>query len=93
MMAYKIEYGMGHKVKVKVGKRKRFVLPAAVLVAVAMVCGIPQLRTMLWNGLLPGNEEITAAALWDLATDLQAGQGLSEAVTAFCRQILSESGQ
>lgn len=38
--------------------------------------------------LLPGDPEITAAALDELRQDLYDGQPIQEALTAFCREII-----
>lgn len=38
--------------------------------------------------LLPGDPEVTAAALENMVNDLRCGDGLWNAVTAFCREIV-----
>jgi hypothetical protein len=41
--------------------------------------------------LLPGDPEVTAAALEQMVDDLRAGHGLGAAVTAFCREIVENA--
>ena len=55
-----------------------------ILVAGLLVAG----QNMSWNWLLPGDPRITAAALETLRENLTAGETLSDAVTAFCREII-----
>ena len=44
---------------------------------------------MLWDILLPGNEDITRSAMDQMVAQLRSGVGLKEAVTAFCREIIA----
>lgn len=95
-MGYVIDYGCGTGVKVPVKKRKRRILPVTVgiVCAALVVLGLlPGVRTSLRDFLLPGDGAVTAKALQNLASNLQEGEGWSDAVTAFCHEILSESGQ
>ena len=48
----------------------------------------PEGRTVLQRILLPGEPGITEAALIGMVEGLQAGEGVGEALTAFCRQII-----
>ena len=95
-MAYKIEYGTGvaEKKTLQPRKRRRLPLTAGVLcvfLLMTLLCW-PKGRTALREVVLPGDAEVTADALQGLASDLRAGQGVSDAVTAFCQQIIRESG-
>ena len=42
-----------------------------------------------FDWLLPGNPEITEAALKEMIDKLSAGEAFSDAVTAFCREIIA----
>ncbi len=96
-MGYVMEYGCGVAVKLPLKKKKRKILPimGAILaiVLVLTVQMLPGVRASLWKHLLPGDAAVTAQALQTLAADLQEGESFSDAVTAFCQQILTESGQ
>lgn len=93
-MAYRIEYGDTGSVKlpIKLVRRKKTAMVAvAIGVVFLATLLIPQGRVMIRNAVLPGNEAVTAEALQGLASDLRAGEDLSDAVTTFCRYIISES--
>lgn len=93
-MAYRIEYGDAGSVKlpVKPVRRKKTAMVAVMIgVLFLALMLIPQGRMMVRNAVLPGNEAVTAEALQDLAADLRAGEELSDAVTTFCRYIITES--
>lgn len=96
-MGYVMEYGCGVAVKLPVKKKKRKISPiivaVLVIVLVLTVQMFPKIRASIWKHLLPGDAAVTAQALQTLAADLQEGENLSAAVTAFCQQILTESGQ
>lgn len=89
-MAYRIEYDSGGATRQEV-RKKRFSAVWLVL-AVAAAILIPGIRTAVWHWLLPGDGAVTAQALGELVTDLQTGEPLGEAVTAFCREIISHGG-
>lgn len=96
-MAYKIEYGSNgaEKKTLQPRKRRRIPLTAGVLCMFLLLAVLfwPKGRTALRDIVLPGDAEVTADALQGLASDLRAGEGVSDAVTAFCQQIIRESGQ
>lgn len=41
-----------------------------------------------WKWLLPGNPDVTQAAITNLVEDVQSGAPVGDAVTAFCREII-----
>ena len=89
-MAYRITYESVEKPKsrFRLG-RKGWVATALVLVLVlgAMAVknsGLDFVKTYL----LPGDPAVTAAALEDLAEDLQQGESLIAAFRAFCEEII-----
>ena len=90
-MAYRIEYDSGG-VKRKVAEKKRFPVVWLLLCAAAAVLMIPGVRTTVLHWLLPGDGAVTARALCELVTDLREGEALSDAVTVFCREIISHGG-
>lgn len=96
-MAYKIEYGPGgmEKRPVKPPKRRLTGVTAGAFCLFLLLTLLfwPKGRTALRDIVLPGDPEVTAEALRDLTSDLREGEGLSDAVTAFCHQIIEESGR
>lgn len=94
-MGYRVEYESVKKVR---GVQKRttgrlaltgiFFLVFLVLVA----CFWPEGREILRDALLPGDSAVTAAALEELARQVQQGTDLSQAVVEFCRDILAGAG-
>ncbi len=94
-MSYRIEYSTGCMERKAISKRKRRwpgIAGALGLFLVLTVLFWPQGRAALRDFLLPGNPAVTADALKNLAADLQSGESLSEAATAFCQQIIEGSG-
>lgn len=93
VMGYRIDYNGGTVVKKpiyapKVGKKKIVLLSAAVLTAAFLLW--PMGRRCVRDLLLPGDEDVTAAALSELVNDLSAGEPVGEAVEAFCRDIIAD---
>ena len=57
--------------------------------ALAVSLMVPQGRLWLRDLLLPGNEDVTAAALESMVTDLRDGEAIGQAVESFCKEILA----
>ena len=90
-MAYRITYGEGsiQKQSVKLTKiRWKPILLGICVSALALTLVIPGGRIWLRDLILPGDEEVTAVALEDLAQNLGNGVSLEEAVDAFCYEII-----
>lgn len=93
-MAYDILYG-ADAIKYEIqernsGKQKRTVALIAAVCAIAMglfILRTPQVRDFL----IPGDKEVTRAALADMVQDIQNGEDISEAITAFCRDIITHA--
>ncbi|MBE6975951.1 MAG: hypothetical protein E7439_01985 [Ruminococcaceae bacterium] len=91
-MSYRIEYGTsGDRRKPILRKKTVAAITAAALVFV-LIAGALTVKivglTWVQEVLLPGDPAVTAAALENLAADLQSGEPLLEAITAFCREII-----
>jgi hypothetical protein len=84
-MGYRIVYG----------KQEKKILPLRKIGAIAAVIAVmaillwPAGRSAVAQMLLPGDAEITATALQNMAKELGEGQGIGEAVTAFCQEIIA----
>jgi hypothetical protein len=91
-MAYRITYGEGtiqkRTVKVPTLRWKRLMMGIVVSV-LAVTLAIPTGRLWLRDLLLPGDEQITAAALESMVEDLRCGEPVGEAVETFCKGILA----
>lgn len=94
-MGYRITYSNGIIEKKLFRDRrinwKRIPVIFATL-AVAVTLAVPSGRLWLRNILLPGDEDVTAAALESLVEDLYSGESVGEAVQTFCREILTGDG-
>lgn len=91
-MAYRIIYGEGtiRKQIIKLTPRKwKAGLLGVIAAVLAVSMMVPQARLWIRDLLLPGDEDITAAALEGMASDLSSGETVREAVEAFCKEILA----
>lgn len=90
-MGYRITYENGHIHKKTIRSSqfrwKRWGAGAAVA-ALAVTLLIPRGRLWLRDILLPGDEDVTAAALGSLVENLSSGEPVGEAVQTFCREII-----
>lgn len=101
-MAYQISYGQD---AVERKKKREFRMPrssrgglmrlcaAAVILLIAVVCMIPQVRMALWELLLPGDPEVTTTALERLVQAVSEGEAIQTALTDFCREIIDHGLQ
>lgn len=89
-LGYRITYGENAEKKELAGKKRKLPLRwiGAGLLVIAML--IPSVRNGARDALLPGNSEVTAAAVEALVEDLRSGDSVSEAVSAFCAYIIHD---
>ncbi len=91
-MAYYVEYGPKQPRKSKdTGRAVRVqAMAAAFFLLFAMLVRQfwPEGAEKLRDFLLPGKASVTQAALEDLASEMQDGSDVREALTAFCQQIV-----
>lgn len=91
-MGYRITYENGsiRKETVKINKLKwKQCLIGMIAAVLAFALMIPGGRLWLRDLILPGDEEITAAALENMVGELRSGEPVGEALEAFCREILA----
>ena len=89
-MAYRITYGENN-IQKQHGRKKikwKPIVVGILALTLAVTLCIPAGRLWLRDLILPGNEEITAGALENLAEDLENGVSLGDAVDAFCYEII-----
>ena len=89
-MGYKITYPPVGKGRYPMGK------PMPVWLLAASILGAAILVITLYHGsagwLLPGDPEVTEAALYEMIERLSDGEAFGEAVTAFCKEIIAGAG-
>ena len=91
-MGYRITYDNGVAKKEviraqRVNWKKWGVVAVSAVFAVTLM--VPQGRLWLRDLILPGDEDVTAAALEGIVSDLRSGEPLGEAVETFCKEILA----
>ena len=91
-MGYRISYENGRIKKHTVKEHRIGFKPIGIgltSAALAITMMVPQGRLWLRDLLLPGDEEITAAALDSMVDQLRQGEPVEEALEAFCKEILA----
>ena len=90
-MAYRIEYGTVNKPQKEPGRHPLRIPLLTALFFLVFVLFVnlawPEGKAVLQDSFLPGNSKQSFA---ELITDLQEGEPLSDAVTAFCKSILED---
>ena len=86
-MHYRIVYGKKKRSHQQLTKRqKAFVIAAFVCISLAIFCLLGGTKL-----LLPGDAEVSGAALENMVQAFQNGETLADAVTAFCEEILANA--
>lgn len=90
-MGYRVIYGEDPFEKPKASMGRLGVLTAGCILAfvVGVRCFWPAGAEMLGRIFTPG--DVTVAAFGQMAEDLQAGEPLGDAVTAFCRAVVEDA--
>lgn len=91
-MSYRIVYGCELKNPKDKKVRWRYVLGYTVLCLSLFTLLTARFWPAGWKiileGVLPGDAGVTYQALDHMAENLRSGQGITDAVTAFCREIV-----
>ncbi len=95
-MAYSIQYGAGEIRKEEIKPAgfpysRQLLTGAAIfllLMGIFSFIGVDNIKTFL----LPGDPAVTEAAFVGMVEDIRAGERLSDAVTAFCQEIMDGAG-
>ena len=88
-MAYKIHYGASRHDRAEGRNPRKLWVPLVLLVAVLVGIYLVDVSGIRFDWLLPGDPDVTAAALEGLREGLAAGEPFVEAVTTFCREIVN----
>ena len=87
-MSYQIQYesekNKQYPMERKSALPKRYLVGAIIVALVVSVISVPSVRELL----IPGDPEVTGAAFSQMIDNLQEGDSVGEAVTAFCREII-----
>ena len=91
-MGYRIQYQpeLNNKYLIKSKRKtdKQILLYISILSCLAILLTVPVCRHWLWEFLIPGDAQLTSAAFSEMLNLLKSGEDLSDAVTAFCKEIL-----
>ena len=92
-MGYRIHYGENViKEYIPESKnRSNIKLLWVLIVCCAFIFAFSRNKDTIINYLLPGNKEVTRAAISTFADDLRHGESLSDAAVAFCREIIENA--
>ena len=93
-MAYRIDYDKtGTRKRIEPAKSRIAVYTAAFFLLFLLLVNLfwPDGTGFLRQSLIPGDPDVTAAAVDSLIDDLKDGQQVSDAITAFCRELISNA--
>ncbi len=88
-MAYKIDYiPVGRRQYATNRKIPNWVISSAIILSLFVAFLALTVRYGSADWLLPGDPNVTKAALTELIEELKAGEQFGDAVTAFCREVI-----
>ena len=87
-MAYKITYGPAGPVYAQKGRLIRKLLMKLVVAVLILGLRFTDIGEHIRSWLIPGDPAVTVAAWEGFTQDIVAGEGLADAVDAFCRSIV-----
>ena len=93
-MGYSISYekcGRAIKVSRKQPKSKNKFSPTLVILLIVLALFFLAQNQDARLMMLPGNGAVTASALEDFVATVQKGEGICEAVTTFCKEIIDNA--
>ena len=92
-MAYQIRYGPVKRKEQSDRRKKAGRWLPVTLCAAALLIGIQfsGIGKTIWNWILPGDAAVTGAALNTMVEEIRAGESVSDAVAAFCTEIIENA--
>ena len=92
-MGYRIEYEKIGKVPDRKGKSRTGVIVGVLVMLLILGAVTVKAIGLEWvqEVLLPGDPDVTAAALEGMVEDLRNGSGIVEAFKAFCEEIIQNA--
>ena len=86
-MHYRIVYGRKKRSLPRLTRKQRaFAIAAIISISLAVFCLAGGIKL-----LLPGDPDVSAAALENMVEAIQNGETISDAVTAFCQEIMANA--
>ena len=91
-MGYTIQYGqtlLKEEIKEPCSKLNNKLIPILLITSCTIAAFLIYAKAdFLRDIILPGNADVTEAALGHLAENLRSGETFGSAITAFCREII-----
>lgn len=88
-MSYHITYGKNiHRYPHSRKHWKKPVIYAVAALTVVITAHMTGFSAAIWRFLLPGDPMVTETALIDMIENITEGASVSDAVTAFCQEII-----
>lgn len=95
-MGYRIEYGSQGELRKPLKRKYPYAAIATVACVLALVAGAITLKhtglTFVQELLLPGDPAVTASALENMVDNIKDGDSITDAITAFCQEIIDNAG-
>ena len=91
-MRYVIRYDGGEVIRERPRGRGLWIAALMVLLAVAVRLVWPNVADWAGEALFSGGSEQTVAAFGEMLEALRSGAGFSQAVTAFCQEVMAGAG-
>ncbi len=91
-MRYVIRYDGGEVIRERPKRRGLWIAVGMVLLAVAVRLVRPNVADWAGAALFSGGSEQTVAAFGEMLDALRFGAGFSQAVTAFCQEVMAGAG-
>lgn len=90
-MGYRVSYDLVSAPKVRRNKKWTGIAAIAVICVLLICATVFKTAALPWirDFLIPGDPDVTATALTELVNDLRDGVSFTDAVTTFCREIIS----
>ncbi len=93
-MAYRVDYsksGMREEVRERTFNISKAICTLALIFLIVLMGIIYPQKHMLEELLIPGDAEVTKQATAELVSNLRGGEGISEALQAFCVEIIENA--
>ena len=92
-MGYQIVYESVGKIPQQKRQRRTSIFAIAIVIMLVLCAITIKTVELEWvqEVLLPGDPDITAAALDNMVADLRSGEGIVEAIKTFCMEIMENA--
>lgn len=94
-MGYRIVYESAIVKKTKIRRvtspKQYIIIGSLVLLMLLSICWLGWNKTNIRRYLLPGDPDITGAAIEELIEEIRSGTSVTDAVSAFCKEIVDHA--